>query len=159
MPDDEVNGHSPVEDLPDIQTASADPSEGRFTPGLEKILIQPNAGRGMWDPIERVMKGSDIPEDFLRLTNVPEAAVGRHMRIQYVKNLARHGNGRLEEVMWSGYNLRCSVEGDLLDLIAQMVTGQRQSKNKTWEQKRRGIVNRATSTNPMADNEQRLNAA
>lgn len=145
-------------DIPQIGNNTADDQRGGNIPGLRDLMFQPNqAGRGIWDPIEKVMKGSTNPEDFLRLTIVDAAAVGRHQRIMYVKNLARHGNGRLEEVMWSGYNLRCSVGGELLDLIGQMVTGQRQQRNEDWKERRLRAAQQASSGNPMANNTQKLN--
>jgi hypothetical protein len=157
---EQQNGNDPSQELPEIEVQAGEAGAARNIPGLGNLLIQPGgSGRGWWDPVERVMKGSSAPEDFLRLTNVTEAAVGRHQRIQYVKNLAHYGNGRLEDVMWSGYNLRCSVGGELLELIAQMVTGDRQRKNDTWQQRRQGVFNRARSNNPMGENAQRLNNA
>jgi len=153
---DEVNGSGAGQELPQIPQAPAGEGDPRYTPGLSNVLIQPNAGRGWWDAIEQVMKGSTSPETFLRLTNVTEEEIIDHINIQYALNLGRYGNGRLEEVMWSMYNLRCSEGGMMLGMVDHMISGQRYQKNQDWQEKRRGAFSRARGNGALGDNEQRL---
>lgn len=163
MPDEEQNGHDPNQDLPQMEASGASAGAGggsdpRYQPGLGNFLIQPNAGRGFWDPIERFMKGSASAEEFLPLTNVTTKQIARDTRIMFSLNVAKFGNGRLREVMWNRYQLQRALNGKAAEQVVEMVTGNRQGRTQDWQGARKRIFERSRSNNPMADNAQRLNA-
>lgn len=56
----EENGHLPEQELPDIDATSGEASGN--IPGLRNLMIQPHTVGGMWNPIERAMRGSVNPE-------------------------------------------------------------------------------------------------
>ena len=114
----------------------------------------------MWNPIERAMRGSVNPEEYLGLTDVNDEDIATHMQIMYFKNLANYGNGRLEDCLWAGYQLQRARGGQLMKQVVQMVIGQRQQEMRNSQQRRQGMFNRGRSgSNPMADNGQRLNSS
>lgn len=148
---DEQNGYhdnGEMPEMPEIQTEAGDDSGGT-TPGLKGLFIQPFPGGPGAGPIDRFMKASDKPEEFIPLTNVDDYEISRDERILYFKNIANFANGRMEDVMRFGYILKRAKGGQTARDVVTMVTGQRQQQQKDWESKQGRAFNQARSNNPL----------
>lgn len=149
-----VNGYVSSNDTPDISvesSESASSTSGGNTPGLKGLFIQPFPGGNHSSPIDRFMKGSNKPEEFIPLTNVDDYEISRDERIMYFSNIANYANGRMQDVMLFGYNLKRAKNGQTARDVVTMVSGQRQQQQQDWQSRQGRMFNNARndSNNPL----------
>ena len=147
--DEPIDQYEPREDLPDVDI---DPVEGGSapnsnTPSVKGMLIQPFPQGQQGNPIEKFMKGSNKPEEFLTLTNVTAQEVSRHSRMVYFQNIANFANGKMQEVMLYGYNLKRSIDRQTAIDVVAMVSGEKQAQRRDWEKRQTRVMDRARGSN------------
>lgn len=142
MAEEELNGHNPDMDMPEIEVGESS-APGSNIPGLKNIFVQPNVGGGMWNPIERAMRGTTKPEEYLALTNVTEDMIHNHMRVQFYQNIANYGDGLIEDIIWSEYQLRRALNGEFMSQVVDMVIGERQNRKNLMRDAANSVFNRA----------------
>jgi hypothetical protein len=148
----EGNGYHSNDDLPDIdiEESGETGSAGGTSPGVKGLFIQPFPGGGhQSNPIDRFMVGSNKPAQFIALTNVNDHEISRDERIMYVRNIVNFGNGKMEDIIMFGYNLRRARNGQTQRDVVQMISGQRQQQQREWEGKQNRVFNQARSNNPL----------
>lgn len=139
--EDQENGHIPEDELPDINldsTGGVGP-----TPSVKGLYIQPFPGGNLANPIEKFMKGSNKPEEFIPLTNVTEEEISRDERILYYQNIANFANGKMADVMLFGYNLKRAKDGRTARDVVTILSGERQRQAKEWQDRQHGAFNHA----------------
>jgi len=145
MPDDEMTMPSSddMPEMPEFDAAGSASNANGSVAGLSNLLMQPGGNNqgGMWSPIQVMMRGSVKAEEYLPLTNVTEEDIPLHMQIMYFANLANYGNGKLEECIWAGYQLRRAIDGNFQKQIVSMVTGERVN-NESKQDQRQAFLNR-----------------
>ena len=147
MAEEQQNGHSPEAEIPEIDIESGGGSN--TSPGVKGLYIQPFPTGQQSNPVDRFMRGSNKPEDFLILTNVNDYEISQAERIMFFRNIGNFANGRMDDVMLMGYNLRRARHGQASHDVVAMISGQRQAQQRDWESRQGRMMQQANGNNPL----------
>jgi len=148
--EDHENGYDP-DDLPDVEVEPSSTGNDN-TPSVKGLIIQPFPQGQQHNPIEKFMKGSNKPDEFIPLTYVTDQEISRHSRMLYFSNIANYANGRMQDVMLFTYNLKRARLGQTGKDVVAMVSGERQRAQRDWESRQNRIMSRSRNNSPLGNN-------